>query len=1489
MTREHRLAHALVTLVFEHLDRGVSFLRLPEFVTPFPVEALLAALRERSGVRVALFIDDPQPAVTTDGRVTTSVATAIDWRNDARVDEALLIVGNLERDRAAGLADVPTLRLEDVRRRLFEDLVAEVRHHAVPQLVTRLLRACAEFSMLTDLLACSDYCESLLPVDGTTAERAKKELWRIGLFPDLHATEIDLRRLQQNTQLVLRVRGMDASTRQRLIRHLGESTDGDYRRDYTPLRRFASTGDFKYLVRLDFSEVQNALRSTQQRTKPGSTGGEPDDRNDSVVRVALEPDYDENAFLDQVQRTEGTDDKAIIVGPLRLEWDYENLEPTKPLLSDPDAEEGYEAQAGSVERIRPEEPFPQPGKGQAEWRGLPELAENLRILEKRSGSESAQSAVVVDRLVQLRRVLLPVIDSILNEGVRLFILSPQLRRAAAQLVESWVELWRALEDLRGRLSPDDHVYVRRIAERLASTDLRITAQGADINAYVLPLHPTIVEPRVRAAELFLQEPNLPEGFFELVAGSLDPAMPSISILLDGAPVSLGYAGRYKGLLHYARMPRQVDSSDVNRTLQEIVQRFINVHPYASLSLSVGLLDPPPKSAKAMLRWLGEADPARVALHAYTTRRDAEEIRAALDEAKEELVSGEVSAKSFEYEVLDVRNLGSLAEQLAEAEQVPHVLFMFDIGDVEQSGSGASFSAPPLGSLVSEWMFDTDPLEHARPVIRPRSGSGLLTEFLAAQAGLFEMPLPSQQRSPLLSPQAEAAVQALADRTTWLVLCEGVSALVPPLQIGDLHLVGRMTAGSHVAFVYSSQVLLLLEPVLGYLWQSTWIDPDRDAVLQFLLGTVRMALPEGLLGFFKARGALSKESVLGRLGFAAAMAYLNEAEAPKPLIVSLDTEGARRWLGLREGKEKRADLVVFREAEEGWLVEAVEVKARSERLSWLHSPPEAVQEAITQVGEMESLLLEIFQLTRSGPFTASRREILKRQVFLEAFQQWEGLRRQDEVTYTERIDQLNKVFAREVPVTCGKRVLLVNPNQTDPAEARTIKQDADQIPLVMLGVPWLRRALEEQPGAVVEISTDLLDELGVEFSGEAPVPTSADRELPASPSAPTAPLQETDAEPTTSGDEAVSTSQTDDEAPHLAQRLREAFVARNAPFRIIEAEHAVTGPAVIQIPFSVPAGAKLAQLQNQEADLARDIGVQSVRISNWIGHPGYAVAELPRSRRIIPDVTSLTLPEAAAAYPMVALGAQLDMQPLWVPHDELPHLLVAGTTGSGKSIFLRSILWQLTHLYEADKIDLILVDAKGMADYLDFINAPHFKDEQDFHSGVMGAMELLEDVVQRRLQDRTAQFRQYATQALRRDPPVQVTNLRELVSDAHITATEPAIRPLVIVVDEFAELVLGSADRRRFEAVITRFVQVARAIGGHLIAATQRPSTDIVTGVMKANFARVALRVQQSVDSRVILDENGAESLLGRGDLLFKSPSVGLVRLQGFSAVGPFSF
>ena len=1478
MSQAKLLANAMATVIRQRTDSGVAFLRMPELVSPMPVAELLTALEDHGDIRVALFLHEVSAEPVSTLPLTTDVAEAIDWRNDSCVDDALVVVGHLERDRASGLADLPVVTVSEVRRVLFGLLAAEMKAENVPEPAQRLIRTLSEFREVTDLLACADFCASLSPVNSHTAERTRSELWRLGLLPDTHDKEIDQRRLSQNLQLVGRLRAMDASTRQRLIRHAAAGGGSDY----SPLRRFGSTGEVRHLSALDYDGVLGAVRASGSAGAKAKKGDSNQPETATILIALMDADFDEQSFTSQIREAEGRENPSMTVGGVSIQdWDYTDYEPVDSLFADPDEGSGYATQAGSIEEIPAGEPFPRPGSGHVEWRSLEVLSDKLRKLEReRAKRETSPCADLVTGLISLRRALEPFVSSIPNEGVRLFLGSKSLRTAATELVETWIKIWKQLEVLRRELPAGDHVHVRRLAEQLASTDLRITVHQGVVDAYVLPLHPLFLEARVRAAELFSKVGENSPELFDLVIGSLDPAMPSISILREGAPVSLGYAGEHRGTLHYSREPRQVDSADVVQTIRQMIQRFTNVHPYAELSLAVGLFNPPVKTAKAILRWLGESGVAdRVSLHVFAARGNDEELREALDEAREELVSGEISASTFESRVVVIEDISELPTALSDSDLVPHILFLFDTADIEQSSQGASFATPPLGSLISEWVFDTDPLEDSRPLIMPRSGSSLLTEYVEAQAGLFEMPLPSQQRSPLLSQKVEETLESLADRTTWIVLCEGISSLVPPLQMGDLHLVGRKTSSSHVAFVYSAQILLLVEPVLAYLQQSTWIDPDGDSAVKFLLGTVRMALPEGLLGFFKTTGALSRESVLGRLGLAASVAFLEAEAGGDRLLVSLDTDGARRWLGLRDGSERRADLLVIYREGETTVVEAVEVKSRSEDEPWVGSPPPSVKEALEQTREMEAMLRKVFRLDQEEPFTPSRREILKRQVFLEALQQWEPIRETNEARYRDLITELNDVFSGDRTVNVRSRIFLVSSTRSDEEATKSVTDGRGAVPVVLLGVPWLKKALQQQPGSDVEIPLELLDELGFKSNTVIALEPSGGQS------------DGTERVGVTEHEEVVHDNvQADErEQERLSSALRDALVARKAPFKAISIDEIVMGPSVVQIPFTVTAGAKLASLQSQEADLARDLGVQSVRIVNLIGRPGYAVAELPRQQRSIPDIGEIERRDQGGQYPELALGAAVDSSPVWAPLDALPHLLVAGTTGSGKSVFLRSLLWQLTSLYRPDEVDLVLIDAKGLADYLDFADAPQFHSSSDFHSGVAGGLELLQDIVEVRLPERTRIFREYASAALRRDIPTQVTNLRQLREDALAQGTHSPLRPLVVIIDEFAELVLAGNDRKRFEQLITRFTQVARAVGGHLVAATQRPSTDIVTGVMKSNFARVALRVQQAVDSRVILDENGAELLLGRGDLLFKSSDVGLIRLQGYSAIGPYRF
>lgn len=1478
-----RLADAIARSIDTRLTAGIRFLRVPEVVSPLPTAEIITKVAAKHPARFAVFTGKAS-GVAADTVVTTDVALAIDWRNDANVTDALVILGDLERDRASGLSEVITFQADEVRKALFDALVAECQSLNPPALLVALLRALGDLRSLTDLRACAEYCESLLPVDAELVDRARSELWRLRLLPDRQTTDFDQKALRRNAELVVKMLALEATSLQRLMQHVGEL--GPER--YEAVRLFAASSDQKHLKALDFADVLASFKAVGG--KPGSQSGGDSRSEDApaatISQIAAAKAIDEDDFLEQVRELpeNNSSDATVSAGGQSLDWELTNLEPVRPLLNDVEEESTYAATAGSIERIADDEVVATPGTGTAEWSTYADLATKLDLLAGRA--QVAPTAGEVAREIEgIRAELEPYVESILAEGVRLFIGSPQLRKKASRLVAASLELWQLLDELRDALPEADRTYVLEIAESLTAADLRVVVHGADVAAYVLPLHPIVVEPRVRAADLLASNPDLTADFFSLIVDSLDPAMPSLAVRYDGTSVPLGYAGVKSGLLYYTRQPHQVDAIDVPQTIKQIVGRFISVHPYAELSFSLGLVSPPPRVAKALLRWLGDAGIQRARLDVYALD-DVSDIRTQLDDAMEEMVSGEVENASarFGFSVTALDKLAQLPSKIDASEGPPHLLMFFDLAEVEQSGLGAAANSPMVGTLVSEWEFSTNPLEASRPVIRPRSGSNELADLVNAQAGLFGSNVPSQQRSPLLSESSERLLAELADRATWIGTCEGMAAFVPAPRIGDLDLLGRISGTSHVAFVYSQQSALLLEPILRYLQKSTWLHPQQQALAEFLLGTVRQAVPEGLLGFFKVRGNLSNEAVLGRLGFAAVLAYLEE-ERPGRLIVSLDTEGARRWLGLRDGPEMRADLLAIDLGADECHIEAIEIKSRTEAPQWGAQPPDWLAHALQQVIEMDRLLKQMFAGEAADELTPSRREILKRQVFLEALQQWEPLRLSDQPQYEMAIAYLNRLFEGKSAVETARRVFVVSTKSTEAAKTATVGDPSTNV--TTLGVDWFKQALAATPGSDIEIPLDMLDEfedvLG-DLADEADQPplnvNAATDVIAVTADSSTGQASAPEDEPLPEGDSGSS------DAVSFAKALRDALIARRVQFKSIADDEIVVGPSVIQIPFALQPGTRLSALESQEGDLARDLGVESVRITNLAGRPGFAVAQLPRPRRAFPDVDSLVLPPDLA-YPTVAMGAQLTFEPLWVALDELPHLLVGGTTGSGKSVFLRSLLRQFTHLYGPDEIDLVVIDAKGMSDYLDFARAPHVKRPDDFHLGVAGALELFAHVVEERLPARTDAFREYARQALQGDQPRHITNLRGLLADAKTEGTVSPLVPLVVVIDEFAELILGGADRKRFETLVTRFNQTARAVGGHLIAATQRPSTDVVSGLMKSNFARVALRTQQKVDSRVILDENGAEALLGKGDLLYRSLDAGIVRLQGYSAVGPY--
>ena len=325
----------------------------------------------------------------------------------------------------------------------------------------------------------------------------------------------------------------------------------------------------------------------------------------------------------------------------------------------------------------------------------------------------------------------------------------------------------------------------------------------------------------------------------------------------------------------------------------------------------------------------------------------------------------------------------------------------------------------------------------------------------------------------------------------------------------------------------------------------------------------------------------------------------------------------------------------------------------------------------------------------------------------------------------------------------------------------------------------------------------------------------------------------------------------------------------------------SGPSVTQfavepgyIEHTSPAGevsrnkVRVSQISSLANDLALALSASAIRIEAPVPGKAYVGIEVPNQKAALvairPILESSTY-QAERSRMAIALGRDVAGAPVVADLASMPHLLIAGTTGSGKSVCITSIATSLAMNNSPEELQFVMIDPKRV-ELLRFNGLPHLmgKVETDL-TRIGGVLRWCTVEMDRRFK------------LLEQESAKDITAYNRKVARRKKPSTIPR---LVVMIDELSDLMMLAPDQT--EGALVRLAQMARATGIHLVVATQRPSTDVVTGLIKANFpARIAFAVASAVDSRVILDTSGADALLGRGDMLYLAPdAAGPVRLQG---------
>ena len=332
----------------------------------------------------------------------------------------------------------------------------------------------------------------------------------------------------------------------------------------------------------------------------------------------------------------------------------------------------------------------------------------------------------------------------------------------------------------------------------------------------------------------------------------------------------------------------------------------------------------------------------------------------------------------------------------------------------------------------------------------------------------------------------------------------------------------------------------------------------------------------------------------------------------------------------------------------------------------------------------------------------------------------------------------------------------------------------------------------------------------------------------------------------------------------SRKLEETLASFRVPARVVNVTH---GPAISRFELELEAGTKVNKVSELEKDIAYGMSATSVRIEAPIPGKRLVGVEVPNRK-----VTTVTLREvmeseqmqAAKSILTVALGKDIAGKPIVCDLAKMPHMLIAGQTGSGKSVCINAIINSLLYRASPDEVKLILVDPK-VVELQCYNGIPHLmipvvNDPRKAAAALAWAVaEMME------------RYDKFAEKKVR--------NLEGYNQLTERTGEKPMAR-IVIIIDELADLMMVC--KKDVEEYICRLTQLARAAGIHLIVATQRPSVDVITGLIKANIpSRIAFKTTSSVDSRTILDHNGAEQLLGWGDMLYApTGSFAPTRVQG---------
>ena len=1122
-------------------------------------------------------------------------------------------------------------------------------------------------------------------------------------------------------------------------------------------------------------------------------------------------------------------------------------------------------------------------------------------------------APIINNLKTQREKLFSSIDMIMYHPVLFFGASEDNRKNLVDYIQAWESLYHAFcvnEPTMRQISAGGTSF---IARAILLLDVLYVKTPKEWKGILLPLHPIYLW---RFYEVFRTLPNkkasLNDEDKEALSSVLSQLPQVLSFIIANGVVTessedrvLPCSGSIEMLPTFENKTNRYLGNDGTESVEEILTRWVGFAPYTRNEIRICSVDAPDLIGilRQVKSFMDKNACRRVVYDMYLTRnQNGNTELSKLDYAgKDYEIGGYIKQDRIS---ISVRNVRSANDVKAALDFRPvHVAFYFD-----QSSYAIEFGPNShnlyINPLVITYDYDFDEIQHKGSIF-PSSemDSGLIGDYhkLMKSADVI-----SNNMNPRTTYNGSADMTAVVSTievglTQWLVVADRDTNNYQPenaIPIGEMQYDKRMVnAWASDSPRIISQYLTLLRGYNLY--------PKAETLINILRQFGHIA-SNGLISIPKFGADAQaidnkKKGLIGTL-FAASWYVRRHEDA---LVTSLDDDKARLWLQNRKDSNERADLVgLYYDKESNILhIQPIEVKTRDESPDATFTKDEIdsrsfniTGHAADQIASVVETLREIFAMDENAAdmFTSARREVLKYQIVSECF------RNVHDTEWQKRwYDILKKAFSnsqsKNITIDVSGLLMHIKLNEASGGEhitcrhpeyddcqidywkltAKEIQRDVlgDGTPVKEMWTPDFDDSEEgdqsaQDNDAIVDSDVEEITEVAQQDAAKTfkyTVPSTDDVGMDAETAASFLGKKDKQNEEVGKTINGVSY----DEIEQLVKDFKRSCGDYHVSLRECDAKNTVVGPSVIRLKFRLGRGQALQGLSSHLEDIGREMKRTGVIIQQ-VPNSDELLLDVPRLKRekvLFKDVIS-SLPEMKSPEQLFfPLGRTPNGKDLIEDLGQMPHMLVGGSTGSGKSVFLFTMLaaMLMTHPHKED-LQLILSSSK-LEDFIHFEGLPHLYSGSVI-SDATEATRVIKEVVFEESERRGKLLAE-----------ARVANISEYNKIA-----EEKLAPIVVVIDEFADLadqLESKKEQNAFYKPVQHIAQAGRSRGIHLVICTQRPEAKLVPSTTKAQLnGRVALRVNDGISSRMIIEAPDAQYLQKHGDMIYKNGDV-VERAQGY--------